>query len=177
MAYQLNLNSSPNSGSNLTSSMFSNQTAVSQYANAVPASKVILGLPFFGYDWPTTNGTLNAVTCRRSHHHHLRPGSRERVIPNAPGCGHKHRLDVLPGRLALARGLLREPQFSCTSPRKWHRRTESVESGSGPSVWTARTIRRWCQPLTAMRRPRRTCWPGLPRPEGTSPDQVVLVLL
>jgi GH18 family chitinase len=60
MAYQLNLNSSPNGGSNLTSSMFSNQTAVNQYVNAVPASKIILGLPFFGYDWPTTNGTLNA---------------------------------------------------------------------------------------------------------------------
>jgi Glycosyl hydrolases family 18 len=60
MAYQLNLRSSPNSESNLTSSMFSNQTAVNQYLNAVPASKVILGLPFFGYDWPTTNGTLSA---------------------------------------------------------------------------------------------------------------------
>ena len=60
MAYQLNLHSSPNSESNLTSSMFSNQTAVNQYLNAVPASKVILGLPFFGYDWPTTNGTLDA---------------------------------------------------------------------------------------------------------------------
>ena len=60
MAYQLNLHSSPNSESALTSSMFSNQTAVNQYINAVPASKVILGLPFFGYDWPTTNGTLSA---------------------------------------------------------------------------------------------------------------------
>ena len=40
--------------------MFSNQTAVDQYLNAVPASKVILGLPFFGYDWPTTNGTMGA---------------------------------------------------------------------------------------------------------------------
>ena len=27
---------------------------------AVPASKVILGLPYFGIDWPTTNGTLTA---------------------------------------------------------------------------------------------------------------------
>ena len=31
-----------------------------------------------------------------------------------------------------------------------------MESGSGPSAWTARTIRRWCPPLTAMRRPRRS---------------------
>jgi hypothetical protein len=60
MAYQLNLRASTGSGSPLTSSMFSNQTTVNQYANAAPASKVILGLPFFGYDWPTSDGTLGA---------------------------------------------------------------------------------------------------------------------
>ncbi len=60
MAYQLNLHASANAGSPLTSSMFSNQTAVNQYADAAPAAKVILGLPFFGYDWPTSNGTLGA---------------------------------------------------------------------------------------------------------------------
>ena len=60
MAYELNLKASPNPGSAMTSTMFSNQTAVQQYAAAAPASKVILGLPFFGYDWPTSNGTLTA---------------------------------------------------------------------------------------------------------------------
>ncbi len=60
MAYQLNLRSPPASESDLTSSMFSNQTALRQYSNAVPTSKVLLGLPAFGYDWPTTDGTLNA---------------------------------------------------------------------------------------------------------------------
>jgi spore germination protein YaaH len=60
MAYQLNLRSTPSGQSPITSSMFSNQTTVNEYANAVPANKVILGLPFFGYDWPTTNGTMAA---------------------------------------------------------------------------------------------------------------------
>ncbi len=60
MAYELNLKASPSSGSPLTSGMFSNQTAAQQYVAAVPPSKVILGLPFFGYDWPTANGTLGA---------------------------------------------------------------------------------------------------------------------
>jgi hypothetical protein len=31
-----------------------------QYTSAVPASKVILGVPFFGIDWPTNNGTMAA---------------------------------------------------------------------------------------------------------------------
>jgi hypothetical protein len=40
--------------------MFANRTTAVQYAGAVSANKVILGLPFFGYDWPTSNGTLAA---------------------------------------------------------------------------------------------------------------------
>ena len=46
MAYQLNYSSTAVPVSPLTSSMFSDLTTVQQYAAAVPASKVILGLPF-----------------------------------------------------------------------------------------------------------------------------------
>ena len=60
MQYDLNLASSPTAESPLTSTMFSDQTTINQYAAAVPPSKVILGLPYFGVDWPTTNGTLTA---------------------------------------------------------------------------------------------------------------------
>ena len=41
--------------------MFSSQTTLAQYDAAVPASKVILGTPFFGIDWPTNNGTMGAT--------------------------------------------------------------------------------------------------------------------
>jgi hypothetical protein len=60
MAYQLNLQSTGSALSPLTSSMFSEKTAIDQYIAAVPAAKVILGMPFFGIDWPTSNGTLSA---------------------------------------------------------------------------------------------------------------------
>jgi len=60
MAYELNLSASASPSSPLTSSMFSNQTAAEEYAAAVPPSKVILGVPYYGYDWPTTDGTLSA---------------------------------------------------------------------------------------------------------------------
>ena len=60
MAYQLNLQSSPSSASPLTSTMFSEKTAVDQYTALVPSTKVILGMPFFGIDWPTSDGTLTA---------------------------------------------------------------------------------------------------------------------
>ena len=62
MAYQLNSSATSGSGSPLTSAMFSNQIAAQQYAAVAPPSKVILGLPFFGYDWPTTNGTLSGAS-------------------------------------------------------------------------------------------------------------------
>jgi hypothetical protein len=60
MDYELNLAASPSATSPLTSSAFSSLTTLEQYAKAVPVSKVILGLPFFGIDWPTTNGTMAA---------------------------------------------------------------------------------------------------------------------
>jgi spore germination protein YaaH len=60
MAYQLNLEGSPTPSSPLTSSMFSDLTTAQQYAAAVTPSKVIMGLPYYGYSWPTDNGTMAA---------------------------------------------------------------------------------------------------------------------
>src|ERR1700733_11687323 len=60
MDYELNLAGTSSSASPLTSGMFSSQTTLAQYTAAVPASKVILGTPFFGIDWPTNNGTMAA---------------------------------------------------------------------------------------------------------------------
>jgi Glycosyl hydrolases family 18 len=60
MEYQLNLQSTTSAVSPLTSTMFSDHQAVAQYTAVVPASKVILGMPYFGIDWPTTDGTLTA---------------------------------------------------------------------------------------------------------------------
>jgi hypothetical protein len=60
MAYSLNLDANPTSSSPLTSTMFSDLTAIRQYLAVVPASKVILGLPYFGYSWPTAGAALGA---------------------------------------------------------------------------------------------------------------------
>jgi hypothetical protein len=60
MEYQLNLQSVPSATSPLTSVMFSDKATIDQYAAAVPPSKVILGMPYFGIDWPTSDGTLTA---------------------------------------------------------------------------------------------------------------------
>ncbi len=61
MEYSPNLAASSSALSPLTSGLFSVQTTVDEYAAAVPPSKVILGLPYFGIDWPTNNGTLTAT--------------------------------------------------------------------------------------------------------------------
>ena len=60
MDYELNLAGSSTVASPLTSGAFSSLTTLEQYTKVLPASKVILGLPFFGIDWPTTNGTMAA---------------------------------------------------------------------------------------------------------------------
>jgi GH18 family chitinase len=61
MSYSLNLDANSDATSPLTSQMFSDLTAIREYLGVVPASKVILGLPFFGYDWPTTGPSLGAA--------------------------------------------------------------------------------------------------------------------
>jgi hypothetical protein len=60
MDYELNLAGTPSAASPLTSNQFSTQTTLAQYTAAAPASKVIIGAPFFGIDWPTNNGTMAA---------------------------------------------------------------------------------------------------------------------
>jgi Glycosyl hydrolases family 18 len=61
MAYELNLSAAQTAASALTSSQFSDATTLAQYTAVVPASKVIIGAPFFGINWPTDNGTLAAT--------------------------------------------------------------------------------------------------------------------
>ncbi len=61
MQYSPNLSANAQATSPLTSSLFNDVTTAGQYAAAVPASKVILGAPLFGLDWPTNGDTLTAA--------------------------------------------------------------------------------------------------------------------
>ncbi len=60
MAYDVNNQFSPSATSPEAPGGFSDTEALQQYTAVAPASKVILGLPFYGYDWPTNNGTITA---------------------------------------------------------------------------------------------------------------------
>jgi hypothetical protein len=60
MAYDMNA-STPSPTAALTGSGFTDLDALEQYTAVVPASKVILGVPYYGYDWPTTGPTLGAT--------------------------------------------------------------------------------------------------------------------
>jgi hypothetical protein len=53
MAYDMDDPSTPSPNSPLTGQRFSDLDAVQQYAATVSPSKVILGVPYYGYDWPT----------------------------------------------------------------------------------------------------------------------------
>ena len=108
MDYELNLAGTASAASPLTSSMFSSQTTLNQYDAAVPASKVILGMPFFGIDWPTNNGTMgaNATGGAADIPDSQAAVERARVL----GPGDRHRLDELPGRRPVARVVLRGRQ-------------------------------------------------------------------
>jgi hypothetical protein len=60
MAYDMNDRTTPSATAPLTGGGFNDTEALQQFTALVPASKVILGVPFYGYDWPTTDGTITA---------------------------------------------------------------------------------------------------------------------
>jgi len=57
MAYDMNSRTQPSATSPLVGPGFTDATALEQFLKVVPASKVILGLPYYGYDWPTVDGS------------------------------------------------------------------------------------------------------------------------
>ncbi len=58
MAYDMNDPKTPSPTAPLTGAGFTDLDAVAQYAAAVSPSKVILGVPYYGYDWPTAGPGL-----------------------------------------------------------------------------------------------------------------------
>jgi Glycosyl hydrolases family 18 len=58
MAYDMNNKTTPSATAPLTGAGFTDLEAVQQYAAVVPPSKVILGVPYYGYDWPTAGPGL-----------------------------------------------------------------------------------------------------------------------
>ena len=58
MAYDMNDRKTPSPTAALTGTGFTDLDAVQQYAAVVPPSKVILGVPYYGYDWPTAGPGL-----------------------------------------------------------------------------------------------------------------------
>jgi len=58
MGYDMNDPSTPSPTAPLTGAGFSDFDAAQQYAAAVGPSKVILGVPYYGYDWPTAGPGL-----------------------------------------------------------------------------------------------------------------------
>ena len=60
MAYDMNSKSQPSATSPLFGGSFSDLQAIEEFLKVVPPSKILLGLPYYGYDWQTTGGTLAA---------------------------------------------------------------------------------------------------------------------
>ncbi len=60
MAYDMNDRSTPSATSPLVGGGYNDTEALRQFTSVVPRQKVILGIPYYGYDWPTTDGTRTA---------------------------------------------------------------------------------------------------------------------
>ncbi len=60
MAYEMNNAAVPSATAPLVGGGYTPTEAVKQFTAVVPPQKVILGVPYYGYDWPTSGGTLTA---------------------------------------------------------------------------------------------------------------------
>ncbi len=61
MAYDMNSKSQPSATSPLFNGNYSDVQTIESFLKVVPPAKIVLGLPYYGYDWPTTGGTLPAT--------------------------------------------------------------------------------------------------------------------
>jgi spore germination protein len=57
MAYDMNDPVTPSATAPLVGGGYNDTEALQEFTAVVPASKVILGVPYYGYDWPTTDGS------------------------------------------------------------------------------------------------------------------------
>ncbi len=61
MAYDMNDPAQPSpTAPLLAGNGYTDLQALREFTAVVPAQKIILGVPFYGYDWPTTNGSSTA---------------------------------------------------------------------------------------------------------------------
>ena len=58
MAYDMDNPASPSATAPLTGPGFSDTDAIEQFASVAPTSKIILGVPYYGYDWPTSGPAI-----------------------------------------------------------------------------------------------------------------------
>ena len=60
MAYDMGSRGTPSPTAPLSGPGYTDSGVVSTFARGVPASKVVLGIPFYGYAWPTSGNWLDA---------------------------------------------------------------------------------------------------------------------
>jgi len=61
MAYDMNSRSTPSATSPLFGPGYSDMRVIEDFLKLMPPSKILLGLPYYGYDWPTSDGSPTAA--------------------------------------------------------------------------------------------------------------------
>ncbi len=60
MAYDMNSRTQPSATSPLFGPGYTDARVITDFLKVVPPAKIVLGLPYYGYDWPTTDGSPTA---------------------------------------------------------------------------------------------------------------------
>ncbi len=167
MAYDMNDRSQPSpTAPLLAGNGYTDLKALQEFTAVVPAQKIILGVPFYGYDWPTSDGSGTAQATGGETPSERR-GHRRLGSSGLLGPGHPDRVDVLSGRYTVARDVLRRPHVAGSQGRVGrpfpHRRRRHLGARHGRERpgHDRRAAR-------ATRPRRRTCRAARPRPPDSA---------
>ena len=61
MAYDMNSKTQPSPTSPLFGPGYTDARVIADFLKVVPANKIVIGLPYYGYDWPVSDGTPTAT--------------------------------------------------------------------------------------------------------------------
>ena len=140
MAYDMQEPDIASATAPLTDAYLNDALTLAEYTSVVPATKIVLGIPLYGIDFPTTSRQDGAETTGTQVVGHL-PADSGRRPCRALGPGDRDAVHGLPAPGTLAPDLVRRSGLDRPQDRARRSGSAAPASASGSSAWRGATHR------------------------------------